>query len=106
MLPRPARRISFGYFTRILSHHVMIKENISSTYIYRSKKIANEKVNFQFPSPKAVLFPKVSTIISRPALASRISPKSARYDGVVVQFKLEEKEGITKVQIGTARWPG
>ena len=83
----------------------MIKENISSTYIYRSKKIANEKVNFQFPSPKAVLFPKVSTIISRPARASRISPKSARYDGVV-QFNLKEKEGITKVQIGTARWPG
>ena len=40
----------------------MIKEDITTTYIYPSKKIANEKVNFQFPSPKAVLFPKVSTI--------------------------------------------
>ena len=77
MLPRLARRVSFGYFTRILSHHVMIKENISSTYIYRSKKIANEKVNFQFPSPKAVLvFPKVSTIMSRTARASGKSQTS------------------------------
>ena len=85
MLPRRrARRVSFGYFTRILSYHVMIKENISSTYIYPSKKIANEKVNFQFPSPKGVLFPnlKVSTIISRTARAS-VSPKPARNDGVV-----------------------
>ena len=83
MLPLRARRVSFGYdFTRILSHHVMKKENISSTYIYRSKKIANEKVNFQFPSPKAVLFPKVSTIMSRAARAS-VSPKPARNDGLV-----------------------
>ena len=85
MLPRRARRarVSFGYFTRILSYHVMIKENISSTYIFRSKKIANEKVNFQFPSPKAVLFPKVSTIISRRTARASVSPKPARNDGVV-----------------------
>ena len=72
MLPLRARRVSFGYdFTRILSYHVMmIKEDITTTYIYPSKKIANEKVNFQFPSPKAVLFPKVSTIMSRTARAS------------------------------------
>ena len=83
MLPRRrARRVSFGYFTRILSYHVMIKEDITTTYIYPSKKIANEKVNFQFPSPKAVLvFPKVSTIMSRAARVS-VSPKPARYDGV------------------------
>ena len=49
----------------------MIKEDITTTYIYPSKKIANEKVNFQFPSPKAVLvFPKVSTIMSGTARVS------------------------------------
>ena len=81
---------------------MMMKEDITTTYIFRSKKIANEKVNFQFPSPKAVLFPKVSTIISRTARAS-VSPNQPVMMG---WFKLEEKEGITKVQIGTARWPG
>ena len=61
----------------------MIKEDITTTYIYPSKKIANEKVlNYQFPSPKAVLFPKVSTIMSRAARAS-VSLKPARNDGLV-----------------------
>ena len=49
---------------------MMINEDIKTTYIYPSKKIANEKVNYQFPSPKAVLFPKVSTIMSCTARAS------------------------------------